>query len=437
MKAPAYLAAIFFASAIAGWLNVADTSPAPDAPVPTSEGRRRKPVTPTLLPAWEPKGAETGDLAALETALLNALYPVPGAFSGERLAELCLQDNADDLPGLNAAFSYAGAWASQDPQGMFDWFMERGRLVLPSGRGRHYGFDNTVFVPWTTRNPEAAIAAALACRVERDRKDALIHVIETLRKTDPARAAEIAAQHLNSFSFEQGGGFGASGKDYRQTWDFLAALPAGKGRDSAMAKFLDDVTRYHAEDAPKIWQSLSAEQRQALVDNGFEGVNTDPESDSKVVLDGLSDLLRAKALSSPNPRQAIAWLRTRGREWMETKPAEALQWTLQNLKGKARVTEASRAFLIAAETQFDTALAHWRQLPDGQLRVSAAAALTAGAPADRKEEAEAILSSLPPADRRLAESARAEAEQMRRAEEARRKSMDSIRKRLRGIQSEG
>jgi hypothetical protein len=422
-------AGVLLAAGLAGWCSVRE----PD----TAAVRVVIPALPDKLfppPAADvprPPGSPSEALAALERELVRALDPGAGIFTGERLAELCLQDHATDLPGPNAASSYARGWAAKNPREMFEWFRRRGEFKLPQrAANTYYTFLNTLFHQWMQQDPSAAVSAALSITSKRDRADALVEVIGELRKSDPARAAALTAEHIEKLGAETMRGFSAYGSGYRETWDFLRALPAGKARDGVLARYFDDVIRYHGKDCAQLWQEMPVELRRSLIAGGFNGLYL-AAAGSPATLEGLDDLRREHIEATGDPKVTRAWLNTGGQEWAQRDPDAAIAWAQEHLKGEQRVNGTALMFSAGAAGNFDATLQLWQSLPDGILRARAAGNLAAGAPADRKAEVDALLESLSPADRGLANTARQAAANAQRQRE----SMEQLRRTL--IRPEG
>jgi hypothetical protein len=402
MKRPAAIAAVFFAAALAGWFGVS-------APVSSATAVEKPVVAPKafapmpLPPAREPLGPDAPGLEALERDFLRALHPVPGSYSGERLAELCLEDHPGNLPGPNVAFSYARAWAAQDPAGMFAWFQQRGGFTLPAHDG-NYLFLNILFREWANKDPEAALKAAVKCYGKRSKSGALKEIVTALMLTDAAKAQAVALEHMDLMGKDSYGfAFRASGKDYRERWNLLTALPAGTSRDKMLAVFFQDIAQHHGKDIAAMWQEMPADLQKAVVAGGFTPSSLgDVESanGSPATLPGLDDLLRERAAETGDAR---TWLRTEGaRQWAQQDVAGALTWTDQHLKGRQRVDAAVQLLGAAAETQFEAAMQQWQSLPGGILRARAAGHIAGNAPPARAAEVEALLATLSPADRNLA-----------------------------------
>ncbi|MES2707353.1 MAG: hypothetical protein V4726_12205 [Verrucomicrobiota bacterium] len=417
-KGPLAATVVFIAAGIAGWLSV----PPESAAGPLS-GASALP-SPVLAPAGRNAGAaapvtaavsgqtSSGAVAArLERELLTALDPGATHYSGERLMELCMGEYAQDLPGGNAAFEYAWRWAKTAPEEMHAWFRARGtgEFSLPA-RNSNYGFGNSIFSEWAKKDPDRAIAAALQGENPNLRRSSLADVIEALRVTDPARAAALTAENAallvtppNSSSL-----FSAYGKEYRTTWDFLSALPPGKDRGALLARFFDEMARYHRKETSDLWKELSPESRQELVAGGFSGFGfrtLGGDDKSASVPEGLDELRRDQVAADGDPEAVKAYLRIEALKWAETDPAAAIAWSREHVTGEAQVTGTARLFRTGAEHQFDATLAAWQSLPDGGLRARAAGQLAAGAPADRKAEAEALVATLSPADQATAKAA--------------------------------
>lgn len=424
--------AVALAAGFAGWCSVRE----PDT-VAARVVIPALPDKPSQAPEADvPNPAETpGEaLAALERELVRALDPGAGVFTGERLAELVLEDSATDLPGPSAANSYAIGWAMKNPREMFEWFHRRGGFTLPQrAANTHSGFLNTLFHQWTKQDPASAARAALSITGKRDRADALVEVISELRKSDPAQAAAHAAEHIEKIDGNTVRGFSAFGNSYRETWDFLRALPAGKARDGVLARYFDGVVRYHGKDCPQMWQEMPIELRRSLVAGGFHGVflgNASIAGGSPATLEGLNDLRREHIEATGDSEVTRAWLNTGAHEWAQRDPAAAVAWVQQHLKGEQRVNGTAQMFSAGAAGNFDATLQLWNALPGGILRARAAGHLAAGAPSDRKEDVDALMASLSPADRGLAATARRAAEESNRQ----RQSLEVMRDALRPTQ---
>ncbi len=399
--------AIFFIAAVVGWHGVSAVHVAPGTSLPVLSAKLPA-AAPVENAAGEPTllGAENDAVMKLEQQLLRTIDPIALSHNGERLMELCLDEHPEDLPGSNAAFSYSMAWAKQDPQGMFEWFQRRGGFTLPALNG-NYGFLNHVFLELTKKNPDAAITAALSCPTKRDCAEALIHVIEQLRKTDPARATSLASEHLAKL--ETTHGWSAYGKNYRETWDFLTALTAGKSRGKVIAGYFEEVIRYHSKDSVQLWRDMPDALRREIVAGGFSGIYL-PGLESTVQLEGISGLQREHIESTGDAMTTRQWLGTGAREWAGRDPAAAVAWAQQNLKGEQRLEGTAQLFSAGAAQDFAATLRVWQSLPDGILKAHATGHLAAGAPEARKAETEALLESLPPTDRAIANTAKKAAE---------------------------
>ena len=340
--------------------------------------------------------------------------------------ELCLDEHPEDLPGSNVA-SYSSAWAKQDPQGMFEWFQRRGGFSLPArDANTTYGFLYQIFPELTKKNPDAAITAALSCPTKRDCAEALIHVIEQLRKTDPVRATSLASEHLAKL--ETTHGWNAYGKDYRETWDFLTALPAGKSRGKVISRYFEEVIRYHSKDSGQLWKDMPDALRREIVAGGFSGTYL-PNLESTEQLEGISGLQREHIESTGDAMTTRQWLGTGAREWAGRDPAAAVAWAQQNLKGQPRLEGTAQLFSAGAAQDFAATLRVWQSLPDGILKAHATGHLAAGAPEARKAETEALLESLPPTDRAIANTAKKAAES---AERQRKNRLEELRKPAQG-----
>lgn len=424
----------FAIAATAGWLTAeSDVQEKPRA-IPSAAVRPAPP--PTTAAALSAAKSPVAAVAALERTLLASLDPAGEIHSGERLAELCLGDHPQDLPGLNEAFSYASRWAAKDPQGMFEWFLQRGKFTL-AAVDSSYGFLSNIFREWAKHDAKAAVAAALRCSAKRDRAEAIATVIEALRKTDPARAAGLAAEHIGILSppKEAAHLFSAYGEGFEETWTLLRGLPSGKSRADILARYFEEVTRYHAGDVGRLWREAPEDVRRDLVAGGFEFRyaamlrDAAKSGEKPPVFDGLPELMRQHAETSGDPQAAKKFLDTAGSEWAQRDPAGAVSWALAHLKGEQRVNGTAELFLSAAARDFDEAVREWQSLPDGILKARAAGNMAAGAPEERKADMQALLENLPSGDLSIVEASRSVAVKRRESRAATERSMQQIRAR--------
>ena len=422
--------AIFFIAAVVGWHGVSAVHVALGTSLPVLPAKL--PAAATVANAARGQsllGAENDAVMKLEQQLLRTIDPTPLSHNGERLMELCLDEHPEDLPGSNAALSYVMSWAKQDPQGMFEWFQRRGGFSLPArDANTTYGFLIQIFLELTKKDPDEAITAALSCPTKNDCAEALIFVIEQLRKTDPARAASLASEHLAKLETAGGYGWSANGKNYGETWDFLSALPPGKSRGKVMSGYFEEVIRYHRKDSAQLWKDMPEVLRREIVAGGFSGTDL-PNLESTEQLEGISGLQREHIESTGDAITTRKWLGTGAREWAGRDPAAAVAWAQQNLKGLQRLEGTAQLFSAGAAQDFAATLRVWQSLPDGILKAHATGHLVAGAPEARKAETEALLESLPPTDRAIANTAKKAAES---AERQRKNRLEELRKPAQG-----
>jgi len=411
MPAPRRLHALvalvsFTAAAVAGWFSI---SPAAEIPrvISVIPAKAEQPAakSPPVTPS------RTAALAAAERNLLLELAPSSDRCTGARLTELCLEDETD-RPGNAAAFLYAQRWARQSPQEMFDWFQLRGGFEVraePRGSSR-YNFVAVLFAEWAKRDPAAALRAALACHQERDRGTAVVNIVRTLHETDPPRAVAIMAEHTEFFRGFGDLPFSARAVNYRATWEALTTLPAGKDRNTILARYFDDLWKYRREESARLWQEMPASLHDELVAGSFAGAvaiqQGEPVPQYIPELEGMDELRRRHVETTGDTAAATHFANSRdGREWAQRDPAAAIAWAQEHLKGEQRVRCTASLFHAGAMGNFDATLQLWQSLPEGVLRARAAGNLASGAPAERKAEVAALIATMSETDRRIADLA--------------------------------
>jgi hypothetical protein len=400
------LFALFGVSAAAGWLSHNDERLTPQ--LSSSNGRAVDVLGAKTLSQPRSSNDDSEVLADLERRLALCLDPHSMSYSGERLAQLCLQDHARDLPGPNEAFSYAARWAQCAPERMFEWFLQRGRFSLPTNDGESsYGFTPTLFGAWAIKDFERAVDGARKLATPTDKRDALVSIISTAKRNDPKRAAKLLADNAEVLAVAQSSAaLSAYGPDFAANFNFLREMPITVHRSKLLGQFFNDVVRYHPVEARELWRAAPDVLRRELVAGGFVSGNRgglnpltgEIERQVPAAFDGLADLVRQHAETSGDSAEAGGFLRLHGAEWADRDIAGAVAWSQSHLRGRQRVTETARLFSDAAARDFNTAMNAWVTLPPSTLRALAAGHLAAAAPPERKSEIEAIIGSLPPGD---------------------------------------
>jgi hypothetical protein len=386
---------IFAIAAAAGWFTASPPGDEMNRRIPAPIKPPAVPAVPTAAAA--PSKNRDAAIAALERAFALSLDPAAEVYSGERLMEWCRGDFPSDLPGgSDEACAFANQWAAKDPEGMFEWFLSQGRFTLEA-RGTSCNFLGTIFQGWANKDSGAAAAAALRCPSKREQGE--------------ARAAILEALSDASFSLN------ANGKELAEKWTFLCGLPVGRSRATILARYFDEVTRYHAAESERLWREAPVDIRRELIAGGFTASwagHDDKASDKPPSFDGLADLHRQYAEENGDCKDARHFLNAHGNEWAQSDPAAAVAWSLAHLKGEQRVQLTAQLFFDAASHDFDAAVDAWQALPDGILKARAAGNMVSGAPENRRAEMDEFLSVMPPSDLSEAEEARKRADGMRR-----------------------
>ncbi len=198
--------------------------------------------------------------------------------------------------------------------------------------------------------------------------------------------------------------------------NFLASLPAGplRGRllSLVLASAVDSYSKSSHAEATAFWEDLPRDVKQDIVAAGF-GLLTSMLMDFGTY-DGVkplspfedeAELFRHHAESSGSASAARDFIRGHGDSWAASDPAAAVSWSLADLKGNNRLSYTASLFEAAAHSDYDRAVAVWQTLPPGVLKARAAGALVAGTSESRMPDALALLDTLSPHDRGIAEEA--------------------------------
>lgn len=372
----------FAMAAALAWLTAA---PAETEALPGIQ-RIRRPRQPT------PDAVSSVDLPTtlnqLEREILH--YPAPpikihDAQGMEAMLDHALASSLFPGGGMGT-IEYAGAWAREEPDAMFNWLVDGG-----SSSDQRLFYAYILFENWVESDLESALAAASSIQNPKLRSQALLTSIQALSKSDPDRARELMLQNLSLFKDDtQSLSFDSYDKG-KSTCDLLMSLPPSEERTHLLAKQLAGISRFYDELLAKamvVWAQAPIDLRRDLVSAGFY-------ADEKVFdsFDGLSELMRERAETSGDRPDSERFIQLQGAAWAKKDLAEALDWTQAHLKGKKRFEQSARLFEPAASGDFDNALRIWQSLPDGFLKTRAAEYISKGAPPERKSQAEALIQS--------------------------------------------
>lgn len=330
-------------------------------------------------------------LARMERQIVHPLPLEKKTYDGKGMEAVL---PANDFPvccgdGM-AAISYSIDWASENPQGMFQWFIRQSAV---SGFTRQQ-LAKTLFSEWATQDMTAALAAIPSIPNAESRAQALVSTLEILSQKDPARARKLLDENIELLGSLKTVMLGY--KPEPATADLWLSLPQSEARSKLLAKYIGDLADSSDRNvnlAKELWNQLPAEERRALVAAGL----TKPYS-SEVQLEGLETLARETAESAKDPWPSSRFLNEYGKPWAERDPNAAVSWAMTHLKGKARMDQSVALITHIASRNFDEAMQVWQNLPAGNIRERATKILSDAAPADRETEKAALQDSLPKAN---------------------------------------
>ena len=405
----AVYAGVFLAAGLAGWQGARISRQEVPPATGTASGRQEPDHQQAVEAIGRPQQPE---LIRMERELLDLVDPEKLKYDGAQLESLCSEEYPTDLPGAPKAVVYAEQWAEAAPEEMFAWFQARGDFsvqVVRNGRVLHgMNLLPNLFNGWARSDPDRAAGAALACPRKTQRIPAMAAVIAELKRSDPAKAAALAATHAGLLAESNGTPFSGYGAEAEPNLKLLQSLPESAAKSKLLAGFFEEAVRYQGSKAVTYWEAMPEEARRQLVEGGFSGMHLNdgqemfPPTDPPLPdLAGLRDLLFKKA-EGGTPEDAQVYLHKYGNQWAGEDPSAALSWAWTHLRGEQRLRQVSSLYAPAAAGNLEEALAAWELLPPGTMKAKAAGAMAAGAPAGRVAEVEALIAALPPADQQAA-----------------------------------
>jgi len=233
--------------------------------------------------------------------------------------------------------SYAGDWAEEAPEEMFDW--------LAGQNQKSFSEAYILFSTWANSNTEAALTASLKIPNPKLRAQALMSTLEVLCQSNPAQAEELLRQNLDLFPAGSYVPIFVSGEAFSATWDLMLSLPPSKNRTHLQSSLLDE------NQGQSVWANASENERREWVDAGFSPYRPEPES-----FPGLEDLIRERAENASDSDVATRFIQNYGDAWAERDLVAALGWAQAHLKGEQRVKSRESLFQTGIRKDFDTTL---------------------------------------------------------------------------------
>lgn len=327
-------------------------------------------------------------LESLTAALGRQLDPTGESFTGAHLEKL-LADSSGT--GEETAMSYASRWAHADPAGLAEW------ARLADWKPEELNW--MLYHVWAQKDPEAAIAAfgRLSPKPEKDRCLALGALIFGMAPAHPDLARKLATDHLALLA--GGGGF-VSGTPFPEKfqksdafWDVVSTLPEDPQRNRVLAGYLtrggNDI------EAKRRWSEASAEMRENLVAGGFPGELKLEDT----VFEGLPSMVMQQAVKAGDQDRIYGSIASELERNPDRLP-EMMDMAQEHLTGRYRTELPAYLIEKVAKKNFPEALNYWRTMPEGLVKVLAAAKLRAAAPPDYRTEMEAEITKFSPTDRR-------------------------------------
>lgn len=285
---------------------------------------------------------------------------------------------------------YSMEWAEESPDEMFAWLIHQGG----SSVDRRLSPACFLFGKWAAKDMEGALAAVNKIPNNDVRRQALASSLEVLCSGDPDRARELMMQNLSLFPPD---GKGSVFKPYdtgKATCEMLLSLPPGQERTHLLANLLGRMASWSIGEEPKtaisIWKNATEATRREWVEAGFGCGKENATS-----FDGLENLTRERAEATGDRAEAEKFVVVQGPAWAKRDLTGAFAWSQAHLKGKNRVEKGAELFEYAAGQDLDNALRVWQELPEEILKDRSGEALSKGAPAERKKEAEELVRSQP------------------------------------------
>lgn len=387
--------AFFAAAMLAGLVPPNDLANNSDGPISSSHRKRATVIEDSKSVPTDIKSA----LAEMERWIGRDSSPEVEIHDAAGMENYLLIDRRKSpyVGGVDA-LNYSIHWAMENPAEMFEWFILQG--LVPCDQRKSLAAE--LFSEWAKQNMVAALAAITRISDAESRAQALVSTLEVLCQNDPAKARELLLQNVDLLEVSKSVEFGKYDPGKART-ELISSLPPGRLRSMLMAENISslmycgigcggDMSSYYAKAAvgTGLWNELSNDERRELVDVGLRLSVFD-----EIQLDGLEDLIKQRAETSNDPRQAALFIDQYGAKWAERDASAAVSWALAHLKGTKRMP--SSLFLIghAEEKDFDAAMQVWRSLPVGTIREETAKLLAEMVPPDHEAEKALLQDSLP------------------------------------------
>jgi hypothetical protein len=348
----------------------------------------------SLIPAASPAPARAGAvspgqfLTQLERRVTGDSDRPPGSRSGRELEQLFAThaSGADD-----AILEYVQEWLREDREAASSWLRS------------HEDEAGSVIEVWAAADPDAALAAAARFKDPEDRPDAFMTAFRVAWQKDAARALALYQENRSLVDPEKGYhvSYFSTPEKVEKEFAFLQSLPPGKERDHMFQTLWEYVWNGGGDTVGTFayWKSLPEPARQELL---AKMTVRDLQFDLPrylSVLPGSVEVMRTRAETTGNPREARAFVHTFGDAWATRDFPAALLWAREHVQGYEGLNAICDLFRRALARDFKATVSEWQALPNGVLKRKALEVMSASPPDGREAEIKALQDSLPPRGR--------------------------------------
>ncbi len=322
-------------------------------------------------PLVESLEAEFAALLANEPSRVPADFA--GPFSGEALAALAAACHRTNTPETQAVLRYAEAWAKHDPRGMFEYFVRRGSLRLPLGRGGwtdlswRWSFGSPInlgavlFTAWLEKDREAGLDALRQASSGLLDTSEFPTITEKLWELAPEEAVRLMSREFNREASQPATWFRWQDVELatvRERFVLMQEQAEEPARGRMTAAFFKEVGEVLPAVGKELWTRLDPAAQDAVLQAGYRPAFDDP------AFGRARQLVEAEA----SPREAAAFVDHYASQWAWEDLPGALQWAQRHVTGEPGLRHLAALLRVGFSTDAGLAAAELARLPASSRR---------------------------------------------------------------------
>jgi uncharacterized protein YdbL (DUF1318 family) len=352
-------------------------------PAPSAQGAKLM-VEPPPAPPKKERLSPRSTLAA-------ALQVSRGAFNATRLDEVWRTVPHDEFYSADEIQQAV----ELHPAELHGWLEERKRWPLFHEDDEMLEHViRKVFTAWVAKDPRAALNASLHC-ANFMRRGMALNTLSESRQSSIVPDALGAYLAEKRYRFLFGDAFDATGRSVEENIAFLQTLSSSPGRDARLASYLNEANETAPDQIASHWNTLSTEERAALVKGGFIARKAAGTKQFPDLLE-LAQQNLTTSLSSHERRAASSYFWNGiGGAWVREDFTAAWKWFRTNSGNIDQMLTEAQVLRQAFEHHPEQVIEIVRELPSLTREMKVLQEIHRHCPPDLRSQLNNIISELP------------------------------------------